>query len=669
MKANDILDMIGDAKGTYVWDAQQFRNITVTRRRMPAKKMWLIAAVIALTLLLVGCAVAYVLRLQDMKIGQYSVTREERYGPNWRVIEEQEKTVEVISVQGFADSPNQQAVKEARDYLESIDEEAVSDWEKKEQVARIAEKHGLKMLSDGISVPYDQSQILLDALEFSGVCIDRPYAQVEYWAGIFHPEGTFNLVVDIQPDGEEMEWPYVIHADFQYYRKGYFKYYYAAVENLDRFQEWEYTMSDGGTALLAMGEEDALILAQREDGYFCVRFDSRTGIDRMTRELMEQIADLFDFSIQPHTLTQAEMDGVRAEVEALEEAAQQESLRFHAEYEASFKKESFAAWVRQTLEKTTEEGARDLGYAFYDIDGNGVDDLLIGRDGYCTAIYWEVEGEATLFSNAAVWLYPCENQVIGYGVFPGDTDYYFSKADNGVHQGLSHIQYLPGHPEGEYRQYDLTQWGVYTHITEEEFDGIYNSYQRIPLTLQPLTEYPLETPVTFQTRENGLVADAYANESYEEKIRYRLTSPEEQWPRWSYDIRDLNGDGQEELIWQEDDRFSVYTMFDGTVSRYSMVSDGSLTICQDGIVEAVYHYGPVNKAYRYYRLEADRAVLVDYLRYDEDADPDNPWFRSPDLTGQDTTLQPISHQEAMTILANYEPLEVDLKPIEAYPFQ
>ena len=51
MNSNDILDMIGDAKGTYVWDTQEVRSGTipaVAKRKMPTKKILLIAAAIAL---------------------------------------------------------------------------------------------------------------------------------------------------------------------------------------------------------------------------------------------------------------------------------------------------------------------------------------------------------------------------------------------------------------------------------------------------------------------------------------------------------------------------------------------------------------------------------------------------------------------------------------------
>lgn len=65
MNANEILDMIGDARGSYVWDAQQVRsgNRIRTGRSLPIKKMWLIAAIIAMLLMLAGCAVVYVLSL------------------------------------------------------------------------------------------------------------------------------------------------------------------------------------------------------------------------------------------------------------------------------------------------------------------------------------------------------------------------------------------------------------------------------------------------------------------------------------------------------------------------------------------------------------------------------------------------------------------------------
>lgn len=61
MKAMDLLVGFGSVKDSYVIGAEEFRQgkKKAQIKRLSTRKMWLIAAVIALTLLLVGCAVAY----------------------------------------------------------------------------------------------------------------------------------------------------------------------------------------------------------------------------------------------------------------------------------------------------------------------------------------------------------------------------------------------------------------------------------------------------------------------------------------------------------------------------------------------------------------------------------------------------------------------------------
>ncbi len=61
MKAMDLLVGLGSVKDSYVIGAEEFRQgkQKAQIKRLSTRKAWLIAAVIALTLLLVGCAVAY----------------------------------------------------------------------------------------------------------------------------------------------------------------------------------------------------------------------------------------------------------------------------------------------------------------------------------------------------------------------------------------------------------------------------------------------------------------------------------------------------------------------------------------------------------------------------------------------------------------------------------
>ena len=62
MNRDDLLDMIGEAREDYVWDAQQVRSGAIRPQAKPLhlRKMLLVAAILILSLLLVGCTVAYV---------------------------------------------------------------------------------------------------------------------------------------------------------------------------------------------------------------------------------------------------------------------------------------------------------------------------------------------------------------------------------------------------------------------------------------------------------------------------------------------------------------------------------------------------------------------------------------------------------------------------------
>ena len=59
MNTMDILYGLNDVRDSYVIAAEEFRQGKQQVRRLPKKKLWLVAAIVALALLLVGCAVVY----------------------------------------------------------------------------------------------------------------------------------------------------------------------------------------------------------------------------------------------------------------------------------------------------------------------------------------------------------------------------------------------------------------------------------------------------------------------------------------------------------------------------------------------------------------------------------------------------------------------------------
>lgn len=82
MNGKNILIGLSYIDRKYIEESEEdMRPEKVVRnsKRMPGRKIWLIAAVIAMLLMLVGCGVAYALHLQSLKIGEEAYTQNMRY--------------------------------------------------------------------------------------------------------------------------------------------------------------------------------------------------------------------------------------------------------------------------------------------------------------------------------------------------------------------------------------------------------------------------------------------------------------------------------------------------------------------------------------------------------------------------------------------------------------
>lgn len=688
MKPDDILDMIGDAKGAYVWDAQQVRSGAVlnTKRKLPAKKMWLIAAVIALTAVLVGCAVVYALSLRDMAFGKEDRTYYDGFS--------EERTL--LSIQGIKGTPGYLATKEWYEWLQTYDtdlsvyhsEEAFSEdfgddyyeynlysQEMKDKLDEICEKYGLELLGKMYVDP--DVEAACKALQIPGIF--RPGANVEvdcsgisYYAnGSFRWEGTVTL-----PGSNEQIVIYRCN------RKNAFSDLYSDIGPEGTYEEWSYTTSYGVDVLMVLDYGgicgNASMFVER--GEYVYEFNiSELDTPLPDKAEMEAYAEAFDFTVQPQRVSQQDIQKTEERREA-DDAARAEAYDKRAR---SYSELGYEDRIKFNLECALNPG--QLGFAVMDLEGNGSEELLVGENGYIRAVYTTKDGGtqhmmplSIIYPNVyntgadkgvgelqgASWsyLYLCENNSLAYvyALAGGGAAYHFASPVNGEMVWTDRILYNPLNPNPEDSKWQRFDENHQSHpITEEKFNRIIASYPRVVLEMYPISDYPLtdDSPSGI-----GRAPDVY--DSYDALVQNR-TEWETDRSGWRYQLTDLDGDGQKELIWKEGSWTGVFTMKDGQVKQ--LVSGPDVTLCEGNILAVVRSYLDGNKTYSYFKIVGGNAVLVDYLRYDADKNPDNPWMRSTDNSGQDISMAYISQTEFDEIRGKYTPAELDMKPFTEYP--
>lgn len=683
MKPIDLLKALGNVKDTYVISAEEFRQGKqhTKGKNISTKRFWLIAAAIALSLLLVGCAIVYILSLQDMAFG----TRTQEY------YDGSSQEVTLLSIQGIKGSSGYKATKEWYEWLETYDtdmtvyhsEEAFSEdfgddyyaynlysREMKDKLDEICEKYDLELL--GMMYVDPDIEAGCKALQIPGIF--RPGATVEAdWGQIcYYANGSFDLEGDVSLNGQE---PHIV--SFRCHRKSAFTDLYSSVGADGAFEEWVYTTSYGVDVLMVLDHGgvsgNAHMYVEQGEYMFSFgihEFENRPLPDKAG---MEAYAEAFDFTVQPQRVSAQEIQ----KTEERKEEADADFATEQKKKQHGFMELGYDSRIKYELEYALNPEL--LSFAVLDLEGNGTEDLLIGQNGYIRVVYTTKDGgsqhmmsNSVMYMNTlntgtslgvgefgkagASYIYLCENNGLAY-VFDLEGDgvaYHFASVRNGELVWTDRIVYDPvAHPEEPWTMRDEDPR---SHpITEEEFNRIRDSYKRIALDMHPISQYPLKDNSPSEIK-NGLPVYKSYNELIRERIEYRING--------YYQLLDMDGDGQQELILQEGTWTGVFTMKDGAVKQ--LVSGLDVKLCQGNILAVTRDFLDGNKAYLYYRIVDSSAVLVDYLRYDADKNTDNPWLRSNDNSGQDYSMSDISEAEFESIRRKYVPIDLKMKPVSEY---
>lgn len=695
MTSYDLLDTIGDANGKYIWQAQSHRQSTPQKKRPIAfRRLWLIAAIIALMLLLVGC-VAYVLSLNDLVLGQKTETN--------RLTGEPE-VHSVFSLRGFAGTPGYQAGKEWYEWKETYDPdgsieaseeawaedfgEAYMDYflytrEMKDKVDEICQKYGLKLL--GRARANVDTPLVFEALGIRDIIKESAPVETDYLeksnAMYFYENGAFHVGSSLRLT--EPEWPESTIFSFRCSRKDTFDDLYGSVGPVETYEEWVYTNADGIDILMLTEDRPVFgravtMVADVGEFVFVVGIDDGQlgnildGEYTIGKADLEALAECFDFTIRPQPLSQEDADRFDQLVKEKFTVTEEEQAQFQADLERIMGKESFEARVAFHLK--SEDRAYRLGYCFRDLDGNGTEELLIGKDGYIHFIY-TLDGEETagIYSglNGAPMAYLSEDGYLinTYAQSEHNIQICFDKVVDGKLVREKELRYNPWfYNDGSSPWRILYSEADDRPISQEEFQSIRSSIgKRVVLDMQPLASFPAKN--TILEYGKGSVSYYGTDSTYNDRIRQSIINPPELAPgefaQPQYVLMDLNADGIDDLIYDEEYMQDIYTLENGSVRILFQAYE--FHICEGNIVEEVLSYTGNNKTYIYYRFDGMDTVPVAYLRYDEDRSPDAPWLLSTDASGQDNTLRAITAEEAAAIRQRYPRLDLNWKPTTEYP--
>lgn len=328
-------DLIEEAEyGTF---GKQSVNSEANTRKTVFRRPMLVAALIVLMLLLVGCAVVYMLSMQEIKLGDQTATREiYEYDPvsgeAGAYIGQETYTQQVLTLAGMGGTPASKAAQEWYEFLESYDPERKiqkSVWgtypefpseyagyglytrEMKDKLDEILEKYDLKLR--GNRVEFQTSKLLFRALGMENALNPGSSAQMKINHASYYDNGNLDLRFGITI-------PAIGNTDsrttdgYLYYRSKDCLIPDTAILTDVNWEEWNYTTASGDDVLIVRSEESSvawifcdmphhtasLMLYNIRRMYQETEHDRAVAkFEMLSKNQLEQVAEAVNFSIEP----------------------------------------------------------------------------------------------------------------------------------------------------------------------------------------------------------------------------------------------------------------------------------------------------------------------------------------------------------------------------------
>ena len=567
-----------------------------------------------------------------------------------------------LTLESLLSSANYKASMEIKDYVQSYNatgdvDETLSEayraygcrnTEMAQKVDEICTKYGLNKVGDGISP--DTTEEMFTALNVRSMVKASGNGDVTTSNPSYSADGNFEFWGATTVSG--VDYP----IEYRVYRamKQTLSTAYWEIENTSDYQWSNYVTTAGTDVLIAVGQNNSLVLTDTGDSVVViVVMNATTGDTQTGKATLEAFANTFDLSLAPRTQNApVETTAPTENGTAIPEAYQPVIAKYVTALTEHWGGEACSnADISILVSYATSPS--ELGYALLDLDNDGTDELIIANDAERQVIYdlySLVDGKLVhVFTGWDRNSYELREdyRILNIGSNgAASADYVYCHLSNGQLVTDSLIRFDaatdPDHP-----WFRGTGENDLAPITDENWseDEIYSTAASLPIAITP-----------FADNSAGSYAPALAD--YEGYLSTIDTSSIKY-----YALRDLDGDGQNELLLYNSGEtlMKVAAIQNGTAQE--ILSGNVLDLCEGNVLEEWYG-GSGAEQRTYYRVENHTAVPFECIIYNID---ENQCYRDNNYDFYEENLTPITEEEYNRVVNTYPGMsfwDCNPKPLE-----
>lgn len=303
---------------------------------------------------------------------------------------------EPLTLESLQSSANYKASMEIKDYVQSYNatgdvDETLSEayraygcrnTEMAQKVDEICTKYGLNKVGDGISP--DTTEEMFTALNVRSMVRDSGNGDVTTSNPSYSADGNFEFWGATTVSG--VDYP----IEYRVYRamKQTLSTAYWEIENTSDYQWSNYVTTAGTDVLIAVGQNNSLVLTDTGDSVVViVVMNATTGDTQTGKATLEAFANTFDLSLAPRTRNApVETTAPTESGTAIPEAYQPVIAKYVTALTEHWGGEACSnADISLLVSYVTSPS--ELGYALLDLDNDGTDELIIANDAERQVIY------------------------------------------------------------------------------------------------------------------------------------------------------------------------------------------------------------------------------------------------------------------------------------------